>query len=285
MAGSHTNIVAFLLTTYVYYIAIKPSLTYDKANDQNEYSKYLQGNYTSLAIYLFLVIIIQCFINTNIVNTTCGGNFQDNIGFAGVLTIWPWTLLFGVLMIVVSINPGFKSAFSDVIGYYSVSSSANKIVTELLISKEIQPKIDGDTNLTPEAKKQMQNAADAIIKIFGNTGMLINQVTPRNFNKFWSTMTPLMKNQFKPKNGNLSNETINERNKLFSLIVKKENIGEAMWFVYTGLLVTSIVQLKISSKGCKTNVKTMEQNYAKFQENEAAVAAKKATMPATVYTS
>jgi hypothetical protein len=285
MAGTHTNIVAFLLTTYVYYIAIKPSLTYDKVNDQKEYSKYIQGNYISLAIYLLLIMVIQCIINTNTVNTTCGGNFKDNIGFAGVLTIWPWTLLFGVLMIIVSINPGFKSAFSDVIGYYWVSSSANKIVTELLIDQEIQPKIDGDNSLSSEGKKQMQSAADAIVKIFGNTGMLINQVTPRNFKQFWSTLTPLMKDQFKPHDGKLSDETISKRNKLFGLIVSKDNVGEAMWYIYTGLLITSLVQLKISAKGCKTNVKTMEEKYATFQQNQAAVEEKKASMQNTVYTS
>jgi hypothetical protein len=284
MAATHSNIVAFLLTTYVYYIAIKPKLTFDKVSDQNQYTKFIQGNYTSLAIYLLLIMIIQCIINTNVVNATCGGNFSENIGFAGVLTIWPWTLIFGVLMIILAINPGFKSAFSDVIGYYWIANSSNKIMTELLIDKEIQPKIDADGSLSSEAKKQMQSAADAIIKIFGNTGMIINQVTPRNFEQFWNTLTPLMKNEYKPNNGKLSDETISKRDKLFGLIVSKDNVGEAMWYIYTGLLVTSIVQLKISSKGCKTNVKTMEQKYATFQENEAKVAQKKQTAQTQVYT-
>ena len=37
------------------------------------------------------------------------------------------------MLAVLIIFPGFKSAFSDVIGYYWVSYSANKLVTEILI--------------------------------------------------------------------------------------------------------------------------------------------------------
>jgi hypothetical protein len=284
MSGNSTNIVAFLLTTYVYFIAIKPALTYDKLSDTNEYKKYLQSNYVSLAIYLFMVMIIQSIVNTNYINTTCGGNTQDNIGYAGIMTIWPWTLIFGILLIIITIFPGFKSAFSDVIGYYWVSRSANELISELLIDKEIQPKIDDDKRMTPEMKKKMQSAADAIIKLFGNTGVIINQVSPRNFQQFWDTMTPLMKNEFKPVNDKYPDAAIGIREKLFKLVITRDNVGEAMWYIYTGLLVTSIVQLQISAKGCKTSIKTMEQNYGNFKEKESQAAEKKQAEQSTLYT-
>jgi len=284
MSGTHSNIVIFLLTTYVYYLVIKPKLTYSVVSDTNEYKKYLQNNYISLAIYLLLVIVFQGIVNTNYINSTCGGSTQDNIGFAGIMTLWPWTLIFGVLLIIITIFPGFKTAFSDVIGYFWVSKSATKILTELLIDKEVQPKIDGDSRLTPEMKMKMQTAADAILKIFGNTGMIINQVTPRNFQQFWDTMTPLMKDQFKPVNDKLPQQALSMREDLFKLVVTRDNVGEALWYVYTGLLVTSIVQLKISSKGCKNNTKTMEQNYDKFKETESAAAEKKKLAQSQVYT-
>ena len=51
------------------------------------------------------------------------------------MTLWPWTLIFGVLVIILSIYPGFKSAFSDVIGYFWISKSANEIMSQLLIDK------------------------------------------------------------------------------------------------------------------------------------------------------
>jgi len=284
MSGNHINVIAFIIITFVYYKAIKPKLNYQILSDINEYTKYIKNNYVSLAIYILMIIGTQSIINTNYINSTCGGSTSDNIGLAGIMTLWPWTLIFGVLVIILSIYPGFKSAFSDVIGYFWISKSANEIMSQLLIDKEIQPKIDGDTEMNSEMKKKMQTAADAIIKIFGNTGIMINQVTPRNFEQFWSTITPLMKNEFKPVNNVYPEAASGMRDNLFKLVVTRDNVGEAMWYVYTGLLVTSIVKLKISSKGCKTNTKTMEQNYNNFKEKENAAAEKKQLVQSQVYT-
>lgn len=260
--NSYTNIVAFLLTTYIYYLIFKPKLTYDIITNEKDYPVFLTNSYVFLASYLIIVMIIQVIINMNVITTKCGGNSMDNIGVAGLITFVPWTLIFGILMVVLTIYPGFKSAFSDVIGYYWVSSSANKLITELLISPDVQPKIDTDSTLSEEGKKQMQSAADAIIKICGNNSVLINQMTPHNFADFWKLLIPLMKPQYKSNvNGG---ETKKIQEQLFDLVVSKDNVGEAMWYIYTGLLVTAIVQLNISTKGCMKSVKTMEETAAKY---------------------
>jgi len=281
---SYTNIVAFLLTTYIYYIAFKPALTYEILTSPDDYPVYLRNNYAFLAAYLLVVIIIQVIINMNIITAKCGGNSMDNIGVAGIVTFVPWTLIFGILLVVITIYPGFKSAFSDVIGYYWVSSSANKIITDLLISQEVQPNIDADGSLDANAKQQMQGAADAIIKICGNSAVLINQMTPRNFDDFWKMLTPLMKQQYKPSNGEISEDTKEKRQKLFELVVSKDSVGEAIWYIYTGLLVTSIVQLNISSRSCTTNVKTMEETAAKYAEQKEKAEEEVATAKSQVYT-
>jgi hypothetical protein len=58
------------------------------------------------------------------------------------------------------------------------------------------------------------------------------------------------------------------QNDLFELVVMRDNVGEAIWYIYTGLLLTSIVQLKITNRGCVSNPKTMEANYQKFLQME-----------------
>ena len=58
------------------------------------------------------------------------------------------------------------------------------------------------------------------------------------------------------------------RDELFELVVSRDNVGEAMWYIYTGLLLTSIVQLKITNHGCVNDPKTMEENYNKFLEDQ-----------------
>jgi len=306
MVNSFLNIITFLLTTIFYYMALKPNLTYNLLNDENKYKEYKKNSHTYLAVYLLLVMIIQFVVNASVISNTCGGNISENIGAAGIFTFIPWSLIFGVIIIVLLIYPGFKSAFSDVIGYFYVSSSANKLLVELLTNTDVEKKL-GDVDVKSSApiqqlddfvkpepqgnslmvggskteKEQMQEAADLIIKICGNTSILINQIVPSNFNNYWSLLTPLKKDKYKDDN---NPETIKLKEGLFDLVVTRDNIGEALWYVYTGLLLTSIVQLKITTRGCSSNPKTMEQNYQKFLDKEDEAIAKQKQATSTTYT-
>lgn len=277
MTNSYLNIVTFLLTTLFYYLALKPALPYTLYKDKQKYKEYISNSYMYLAIYVLLVIVIQFIVNSSIIATNCGGNITENMGAAGVLTFLPWILIFGVLVLVLTIYPGFKSAFSDVVGYYYVSGQATKLLTELLINQEIQKKMTEETDMTPEKKEALESAADAIIKICGNTSILINQIVPSNFEQYWGILTPLMKDKYKAGGP----EADKMQNDLFELVVTRDNVGEAMWYIYTGLLLTSIVQLKITTRGCNSNPKTMEANYQKFLQQEQAAKEQKEKTSAT----
>jgi hypothetical protein len=280
MANSYLNIVTFLLTTLFYYLAIKPSYTYQISIDPTKQKEYKSNSYMYLAIYLLLVMVIQFMVNSSIISSTCGGNITENMGAAGVLTFLPWTLIFGVIILILTIYPGFKSAFSDVIGYFWVSSSANKVITELLVDPNVQKKMNQDATSTPEQKEAMMTAADTIIKICGNTSVLINQIVPSNFQSYWNILTPLLKPKYQTDNP----DTEKIRNELFEIVVTRDNVGEAMWYIYTGLLLTSLVQLKITTRGCVSNPKTMEANYQKFKDAEQTTNAQKALATNTTYT-
>jgi len=280
MANSYLNIVTFLLTTLFYYLAIKPSYTYEISIDPTKQKEYKSNSYMYLAIYLLLVMVIQFIVNSSIISSTCGGNITENMGAAGVLTFLPWTLIFGVLIVILTVYPGFKSAFSDVIGYFWVSSSANKVITELLVDPKIQKKMDQDTTSTPEQKEAMMTAADTIIKICGNTSVLINQIVPSNFQSYWNILTPLLKPKYQTENP----DTEKIRNELFEIVVTRDNVGESMWYMYTGLLLTSLVQLKMTTRGCVSNPKTMEENYQKFKDAEQKAKDQKALATGTTYT-
>lgn len=281
MANSYLNIVTFLLTTMFYYLALKPSYTYEILTDPVQETTYKTNNYMYLAIYLLLVMMVQFMVNASIIASTCGGSITENIGASGVLTFLPWTLIFGVIIVILTIYPGFKSAFSDVIGYYWVSSSANKVLTELLVDPTVQKKIDEDKTLTTEQKDDMMTAADTIIKICGNTSILINQIVPSNFKSYWEL---LQKSLFKPKYQNNDDETIKIRDELFEIVVTRDNVGEAMWYMYTGLLLTALVQLKITTRGCASNPKTMEANYQQFKDAEQKANQQKSLATGTTYT-
>jgi len=260
MASSFLNIGSFLFTTLIYYLVLKPKLTYDNMSNPDKYKSYLNSEKISLAVYFFAILIVQFIVNAYVVTQACGGSITQNIAASGGYTFIPWTLLFGIVIVVLMIFPGFKSAFSDVVGYFYVAGSANKLLTELLVNKDVQTKIDADGASTPQQKAAMQQAADMIVKICGNTSILINQIVPSNFVEYWNLLRPLMKSQYQT-DGALADE---KRNELFELVITRDNVGEAMWYIYTGFLISSIVQLKITTRGCVINPAQMAKNYQNY---------------------
>ena len=146
MASSYLNIITFLLTTLFYYMALKPTYTYKIASDPVKNKEYISSSYMYLAIYLLLVMVVQFIVNASIISNTCGGSISQNLGVSGVFTFIPWTLIFGVLAAILTIFPGFKSAFSDVIGYYWVYNSANKVITEILLNKDVEKVLTNENN-------------------------------------------------------------------------------------------------------------------------------------------
>lgn len=284
MATSYTNLFAFLLTIIAYYLVLKPALTLDIIRTPQLLAEYTASTYRYLAIFIGAVILIQFAVNVAVISNMCGGAITQNVAYGGFITFIPWTLIFGVLIAVMIMYPAFRRIFADVFGYYYISSSANKILTELLINKEVQQQIDADQNpaITAEDRAKMQSAADMIIKICGNPGVLINQLTPTNFMEYWGLLQPLMKSKYTSAEGAVAAGELQTR--LFDLVVAKDNIGEAAWFIYTGVLIVSLVQMKIATRGCINNAAAQQANYAQFQADEKAAADKRAQAQSTVYT-
>ena len=59
------------------------------------------------------------------------------------------------------------------------------------------------------------------------------------------------------------------KSRLFDLVVKRDFIGEVMWYVYTGVLLTFLVGLKIASRGCNSSPETMSENLQRFKAEQA----------------
>jgi len=265
MASSYTNMFVFMIVTLIYFLK-KPKMTLDDTKDP---SKYTRSVYMVLGIYFLAVTVLQWVINVITITSTCGGSIAENIGAAGLYTVIPWTFIFGVVILTLIVFPGFKSAFSDVIGYYYISfisvsipgfatpMSVNGMLTELLVDKDIDQAIEKSDN-----KSSLQDAADMIIKICGNKSILINQMQPDNFESYWKLLNPLMKPKYKGDGG------AELKKSLFDMVVTRDNVGEMMWYIYTGILLSSIVQMKLASRRCASSPATMEKNYQSFLETE-----------------
>ena len=391
--SSYINVIAFVIITILYYF-LKPTLTLKR----DEAQKYKETRYVYLSIYLMIIILTQFFVNVSIIKSTCGGNIRENIGPAALFTFMPWLFIFGIMVVVLLLYPGFKSVFADVIGYFYISSAANEIITTLLINKDVEDAMDkggepttsvpsekfdtsnevnpddGSANVTakyddavkaqtaddnrnnpsevtppeqtnflnkpdsalPQANpapmdvatpilsdnydssilgpsvapsaptlnditpksggkkekrnlkmrgggpKELQDAAEIIVKICGNMSVLINQITPENFTGYWKILTPLMKPKYQSEDNTV--ETDKLKNDLFQLVVTRDNVGESMWYIYAGILVTSIVQLKIATRGCVKSTTQMEKDYQSFLDEEAVAKANKDKQEETTYT-
>ena len=279
MSNSYLNIVTFLATTVVYYMYFKPSLTYVISSDEGEYKKYMSDSYLYLAIYFFAVMIIQFIVNSMAVSDKCGGDLKQNIGAAGAITFISWSLIFGAIIIVLLAYPGFKTAFSDVVGYYYISNRASKLLSELLVSAELKDSIDVP-DIDNADKTALEKAASTIIKICGSPSILINQIVPTNFNEYWDILQPLIKPEIKADPTQLEKN----RDELFEIVISRDNVGEAMWYVYTGLLLTSIVQLKIATLPCQLNKETIQKNTTAYLEEQTIADEKKELATSQVYT-
>lgn len=261
---SFQSLIFFTIITILYFAIPsigKPQLTLADLINEESKTDYYNRTLKSLAFYLGIVVFSQFFLNIGYLMSKCGGAIDKNIGAAALFTFIPWILIFGVMLAVLIIFPGFKSAFSDVIGYYVVAGGANDIFGSILMGTDLNEMIEqtGDAN----KKKELTKAAEAIVKICGNKSILINQMNPDNFLQIWDTLKALM------IPGAYDNIELKEQ--LLSLVVLKDNIGEALWYIYTAILISSIVYYNLATRGCVKSIdqiKSEHDEYVKKREQD-----------------
>jgi hypothetical protein len=277
------NIITFIILTIVYFAFAKPKLTISMLTNSDEYAAYAKRSYFMLALYLMIVLLVQFSLNTSSVVSKCGGSLSSNLGYAALVTFGPWLAIFGILIVVLISFPGMKSAFSDVIGYYAVSNSANKLLADLLVDTDVNDKIKAAGDNTDDTKKQaMQDAAEAVMKMVGNVSIMINQIVPSNFLQYWQMLLPLMKDKYQSSPNSV--ETATKEQALLDLVVMRDNIGEACWYIYTSILLISIIQYRIATKKCENDPKLMNAKYDDYLEQQKKVEATKKLANSTAYT-
>ena len=262
MDTTYLSIVSFLVLTAVYYgfpSIGKMPLTLDMLKS-GAYSTYLTSNLPRLGIYVLAILLTQFGINTLYINNTCGGSASTNAGIAFIMTFIPWFFIFGLTIAILIMYPAMKSAFSDVVGYFVVYGKANKILNDILIDTNTDAAIQAAQDISDESKGTMKKAAEAILKLCGNKSILINQIVPDNFLTIWDVLTPLMRKDV--------TDLASKQQELFDLVVIRENVGEAMWYIYTAILLTSIVSYNLATRGCMRNASQMKANHQQYLDDE-----------------
>jgi hypothetical protein len=269
--NTYMNIIIFILITILFFAYGKPKPTIDTLSSP-------ASPYKSYGIYFMAILLFQLAINMSTLANKCGGGWTANLGYALLITFGPWLAMFGILIAVMINFPGMKSAFSDVIGYYAVSNSANKLLSEMLVDTDINDKIKQASDGTDETKQQaMQDAAEAVMKMVGNISILINQIVPSNFMSYWKTLVPLMKN---PEAADMAEK----QQALLDIVVLRDNIGEACWYIYTAILLISIIGFKIANKACEVDPKVANAKYDQYLDKQQAANDAKAVANSIPYT-
>ena len=275
------SLLFFIIITIIYFAFPtigKPPLSVADLESPELLSDYHSKSIKSLVFYLGMVVASQFFLNIGYLIAKCGGSINKNIGSAAIFTFIPWILIFGVMLAVLLIFPGFKGAFSDVIGYYVVAGRANNILSSVLKTNDFDEVIKNTSS--PEEKDELSKTADALTKILGNKGILINQMNPENFLDIWKMLIPLMK----PDADLPADDKTKFQQDLLNLVVLKDNIGEGLWYVYTAILISSIVYYNLATKGCVKDVDQIKADHDAYIEQQEAALKQEEINNSTVYT-
>lgn len=281
MDVSYISLILFIIITLLYISSMpiigKPLLLLnpDGMLTDNDLLNYYSVCTPKLAIYLLLVVVTQFGLNIAYLIDKCKGNAAKNVGAAALFTFIPWVLIFGVMIAVIIIFPGFKMAFSNVIGYFIVSGRTNDLLSKILIDTDINLAIEKTQD--PTKKTELMLAAEAIMKICGNKSILINQIYPDNFSSIWDVLKPLLRDP-----AIYSDRIVKQE--LLDLVVLRDNVGEALWYIYTAILVSSIVYYNLATRGCVKDVNAIKSDYDEYLKEQEETDKKTKINNSTVYT-
>ena len=197
--------------------------------------------------YIILVVVTQLVINVRNSAELCHDTPQVVSSF--VYTIIPNFFILGLIMMLMKIMPGWKAPFSNTIGYLAVwFMGVGDVFSDLLKSKK---------------------TGELIQKICDNKTIVINEITPVNFEPFLNNMHK--DNLLKPNYTNLP-----AYRELWKFVQLKDSIAEFMWIFLCGTLVISTTFNAILEMACDIPIAQRKAAADKFQ---AEVATSKAKEP------
>ena len=200
-------------------------------------------------IYVILIAIINAMFNIKNANIICQNTSKG--GAAAWYSLLPMLLIFGMLASLLIVMPSWKQPFSNTLGYALVSL----------------PWI----NITSSMDKLFNGVRSSLLtKIYEDKSLLINEMTPENFNIFMEKTGSAL------NTGNLI--TRNEMSRiagvsLFNAVVLKDMISQWCWYILTGILVILVTSNIIMDINCDSSSgvmseynKSIESAYEKTQK-------------------
>ena len=207
-------------------------------------------------VYLAIILFIQLYVNYQNAKEKCGGTPQlvASVNYTAI----PNLFIFGALILILMIMPGWKAPFSNTIGYLIVW-------------------IAGVNNSFFKILKQDNNQNKLLQMVYKDPSTMINEITPENFDLFIERMNgknggvealpvaqaepvitpsapPMKGGRRKQRGGNntsiLSSNFKEHLPGLYNFVVIKDMISEFIWYALVGNLVINTSNSYIQSIKC-----------------------------------
>jgi len=227
----------FLCCTLLFFIirvVTIPGNLLDSTTPSGSYNSFTDK--TMSMIYILLVILVMVYLNSEAIKEKCNTDKADTY-LVFLTTVFPWLSIFGMLYAMLLAMPGWKSPFSNTIGY---------LVAIYFMG--------GKQKLLDLINKGNKSNEELIEIISNNTSVLINEYGSENIGKL--KQLSKIKSSGSPfipytSNDGFTNELNKKKyNKVARLIMIKEFISEFMWYLLTGFLVISITTNYIFEQNC-----------------------------------
>lgn len=198
--------------------------------------KYFIDSKAVTIIYFALIFISQFLLNIALTNQICGFK-QPALAFT--TTIFPWTVIFGSLSVMFMMFPGWKSPFSNTFGYLAAKVGGIKDAFNSILQSDIKNK--------------------ALQAIHEDSSLIINEITPANFEDFWTNM--------QTSGILLAKVPSDAKERLFKLVRMKDIVAEFVWYLLAGVLISSITFSYISNSKCKRSAEYMKQQHEEWKKD------------------
>jgi hypothetical protein len=239
----------FVILSIIYAIA-------EYFNGKNGGGKNAASAKAFFFIYVLAVFIGEFFINLNLTSALCGAPQWST---AMIVTGMPWILMFGTVVVLLNMFPGWLSPFSNTIGYGVAKLSGLGQVLDSIFAPN------------PKAKTAANEAMDeALTHIYSDRSLLVNEITLTNFDFFWDKMKGVF------QTGVFANTDL--KMQLWNMIWLKDVVGRLIWYLLTGATIVSVSYNYLVSSGCSLSVQEMDKRHDEYQkqaeEDRVAAAAK-----------
>jgi hypothetical protein len=204
-------------------------------------------------IYFLLVLSSQFGLNIYLAKQMCDS--PSNVGTAALATFIPWLFIFGLLNLLLNVFPGWLSAFSNTIGYAiaSVAGVASFFTDKLL-------NVNVGTTSSKDAFKVIQNVTN-------DPSTIINTINDENVENFWNKSIKVQFfNNFQEVKPGV--EPPPEFTQLKNFIRLKNIVSYFIWYLLTGILITSISYNYMLSVPCVQTPKQARELAAQFLANQ-----------------